>query len=194
MTSNDSKIEKIQLHFQALTSLASALNVASDELSKNVSILDEALKKLNIGLTTWVTFRSQAVEENEYSDDQIGYCKVEGKWGIALRHIWGDYGRDEYGGETGPWLFNDAPREFRIAAADKIPEVIEALGKEALNTTKKVQEKARQVGELASVIEKIANAPKVKSTNANADPVIQALKTLKTVTLSDGGTTKEGGK
>ncbi len=156
MTSSDSKVEKVQLHFQALSSVASSLNKASDELTKVVTILDEALKKLNVGLTVWVTFRSRAAEWlDEYDDDQIGYCKVNGKWGIALRRIWGD--SNERYGDEGPWLFNEAPREMRLHGVDKIPEVIEALAKEAFDTTKKIHEKTQEARELAGAVEKIAS-------------------------------------
>jgi hypothetical protein len=114
------------------------------------------LKKLNVGLTAWVTFRSDDDPGDSYDVDQIGYCKVKGTWGIALRKIWGNYSFGEHDSE-GPWLFNDAPRELRLQGVDKIPELIEALFKEAFDTTKKVQEKTRQVRELTIVIEKIAS-------------------------------------
>ena len=160
MTSSDSKLEKVQLHFEALSSIASSLNAASDELTKVVGILDEALKKLNVGLTAWVTFRSRFDEDepSAYDDDQIGYCKVKGSWGIALRHIWGSEVFDAHKGE-GPWLFNDAPRELRLHGVDKIPELIAALGTEAFNTAKRVQEKTQQVREIANVIAKVPGEP-----------------------------------
>jgi hypothetical protein len=163
MTSSESKIEKIQTHFKTLSSLAPTLNTASDELTKAVTVLDEALKKLNVGLSAWVTFRSRAAHpsatDEEYDVDQIGYHKVEGKWGIALRHVWGNYALEEFRVE-GPWLFNDAPRELRLLGVEEIPELIEALSKEASETAKKVQEKTKEVRELASVLEKIANEPR----------------------------------
>jgi hypothetical protein len=158
MTSGDQKIAKIQTHFKTLSEIASTLNTASDELTGSICVLDEALKKLNVGLTAWVTFRDRTVDEWRYDVDQIGYCKIDSKWGIALRRIWGDQDGGEFN-ETGPWPFNDGPRDMRIAAADKIPELIEALGKTAFDTTKKVQETAREVSALASAIEKIANGP-----------------------------------
>jgi hypothetical protein len=184
MTSSDSKVAKIQTHFQALAATASSLNTASDELSKVVSTLDKSLKKLNVGLTCWVTFRSRGIEDWEYDDDQIGYAKVNGDWGFALRHIWGDERSDNHD-DDGPWLFNDAPREMRIAAADKVLDVIEALDKEAANTTKKVQEKVREVGELASAIEKIANEPKAKSLSERIAAGEQSLKGTKGVSIGD---------
>lgn len=151
----DSKVESIQTHFKALSSVAISLNTASDELTKAVSVLDEALKKLNIGLTVWVNFRIKRFEDPEaYDVEQIGYSKVSGKWGICLRRVWGDLGMDRHD-EEGPWLFSDAPRELRLHAVDKLPELIEALNKTADDTTKKVQTKTREVRELANVVANI---------------------------------------
>jgi hypothetical protein len=166
MTSSDSKIEKVQKHFAALSSVASSLNEASDELTKVVTVLNEALKKLNVGLNAWVTFRTRGNDNQNpeaFDLDQIGYCKVNGAWGIALRHIWGNPIWDEYDAE-GPWLFNDAPRELRLHGVDGIPQLIEELGKEASDTTKKVHEKTQEVRELAGVIEQIANEHEAQMT------------------------------
>jgi hypothetical protein len=151
MTSIEPKFAKVQANFRALSSISTSLNTASDELVKAVSVLDEALKKLNVGLTVWVTFRSRG-DDRGYDLYQTGYGKVNRKWGIALRHIWRDNVTEQHD-EEGPWLFSDAPRELRITSVDSIPEAIEALSKEASSVTKKIQEKTQEVRELASVIE-----------------------------------------
>jgi hypothetical protein len=57
MSSNDSKLATIQTRFQALTSVASSLNTATDELTKTVGVVDEALKRFNLGLVVWVIER-----------------------------------------------------------------------------------------------------------------------------------------
>lgn len=165
MGSTDPKISQIQTNFQTLSTVASSLNAASDELNKVVSKLDEALKKLNVGLTVWIVFEDRSDEQHpdQYDCDQIGYCKVNGKWGISLRRIWGNEFYDATGNEEGPWLFTDAPREMRLRSVDKIPVLIEALSKEASNTTKKIQEKTKEVSELAAAIESAANEAKRKS-------------------------------
>jgi len=164
MTSGDPKVGKVLTNFEALSIVASSLNTASDELTHVVGILDEALRKLNIGLNVWVPFRFRVDDESptQYDQDEIGYAKVESIWGVALRRIYGDEAREEHR-EFGPWLFNDAPRELRLLAVDRIPALIEALSKEAITTTKRVQEKVKQVRELADGIEKIAKEPKAKS-------------------------------
>ncbi len=152
---NDSNITKIQAQFRSLSKIAPALNSASDELNKAVSLLDEALKKLNIGLTVWVTFRNRGEDESDYDEDQIGYSKIDGKWGIALRRIWGDWTRDIFHCD-GPWLFDAGPRELRLLGVDKITDVIEALGNQASAMTKRVQDKTKEVRELANVVGSIA--------------------------------------
>ncbi len=191
----DAKIAKIQKHFQALSETASTLNTASDELTKTVAILDEALRKLNVGLTVWVTFRRRDDDDqsNFYDDDQIGYCKVNGTWGIALRRIWGDEAWDRHE-EEGPWLFNDASRELRLCSVDMIPEVVEALAKEAADTTKRIQEKTKGVRELAGAIGSVSNEAKGKSLTL-AERIAAGQKSL-TGRLSDmvGRDVKEGGK
>jgi hypothetical protein len=153
MNSDDPKIAKVQARFQELSSLASSLNTASDELTQIVNGLDEALKRLNIGLTVWVAFRFRGDDEEPqmYDQDQVGYAKVSGTWGIAVRRIWGDDSRDIFH-EDGPWLFKDAPRELRIECLDQFPNVIEELAKVATATTKRVQEKTNQIRNLASAI------------------------------------------
>jgi hypothetical protein len=170
MPSDLSNPEKSQLHFESLTESASALNKASDELTKVVGTLDEALKKLNVGLTVWVAFAGRGDQDEPWSfdEDQIGYCKVSGKWGFALQRIWGDNRRGEYHSD-GPWLFNDAPREMRLKGVEKLSDVIRELAKAAFETTKRVQEKTEQVRALAGVIEQIANADK-KPTRPPAPP------------------------
>jgi hypothetical protein len=155
MSSGKTKSTEVADHFRALSSVATNLNKSSDELTKSVGVLDVALKKLNIGITVWVKYASWAMEPPEYGSDQIGYAKISGKWGIALRSVFGDESRDEES-ENGPWLFGEAPREMRLRAVDHLPELIENLGKVAFNTAKKLNEKAQQVSELAAVVEQIA--------------------------------------
>lgn len=196
MSLNDSKIAKIQAHFKTLASVAPALNAATDELNKSITILDEALKKLNVGLSAWVTFRSRGEDESDYDDDQIGYTKVDGKWGIALRRIWGDNLRDTFYCD-GPWLFNDGPRELRLLGVDRIPDVIESLGKQASVMTKKVQDTAKEVRELADVVGDITRekTPFEKSLQQGLTDFRVAGNTSKHTQLSDLlGKANEGSK
>ncbi len=196
MSSSDSKTAKIQTNFQALSAVAASLNSASDEFTQVIDALDEALKKLNIGLVVWVIFgdRGDENDPSQYDCDQIGYCKVDGKWGIALRHIWG-HEAFEVHNEEGPWPFKDAPREMRLRSVDKIPELIKSLSEEASSTTKKIQEKTKEVRELAAAIRSVTPETKPKSVTPSERIAGQKALTL-TGKLSEmgGREAKEGGK
>jgi prefoldin subunit 5 len=205
MTTSDSNTAKIQTNFQALSAVASSLNAASDEFTQVIGALDEALKKLNIGLTVWVIFGDRGDENDpaQYNCDQIGYCKVDGKWGIALRHIWGHEGFDAHN-EDGPWLFKDGPREMRLRSVDKIPDLIKALSEEASSTTKRIQEKTKEVRELAGAITSVTTEAKVKAKSVTlAERIVSGQKQplagiakTPTIAVSDllGRDNKTGGK
>lgn len=159
MLSSNSKIAKIQEQYLALAKLAPSLNSASDELAKAVAPFEETFKRLNLGLTQWVGYAFADVEAPRYDVYQIGYAKVQGKWGIALRRIWGNEQLDHHE-EEGPWLFNDAPREMRLQSVDQIPELFEALVKAASDTTKKIREKTESIREMAAAIGKLTSPSK----------------------------------
>ena len=195
MSSSDAKATRVQTNFQALSTIAPSLNTASDELTRVVGTLDEALKRLNLGLTVWVTSTDRGDDQDpaRYDIDQLGYCRVDDKWGISLRHIWGHEAFDAHN-EEGPWLFTNAPRELRLRSVDKIADLIEALSKEASATTKKIQEKTKEVGELALAIGKVPNETKP---NTLAERIAAGQKSLATMgRLSDlsGRDAKDGSK
>jgi hypothetical protein len=153
MSEKDKAVD-IGTRFRSLSTTAASLNKTSDELTEVVGILDEALKNLNIGLTVWESFAFGAEEPPDYSADQIGYAKVNGRWGIALRSIWGNESYDDHHSD-GPWLFGEAPRELRIQAVDHLPKVIQKLAKEAAETVKKLNAKAKDVRGLIAVVEDV---------------------------------------
>ena len=160
MSSNDSKNENVQIQFKVLATVASSLNTASNEFAKSVVILDESLKPLNIGLSVWVPFAFlEGLEHPDYDQDEIGYSKVNGTWGLAIRSIRGREGREGEAFEhvTGPWLFNEAAREMRIHSVEKIPDVIKALIEKASETTKRIQQKTKEVRALTEAIRPVTD-------------------------------------
>jgi len=150
-TKKESPFSKSQSSFRQLTAAATTLNSASDKLGQAVAALDASLKKLNLGIPSWVLIRDlSSPEDLEYTLEKLGYDKINGKWGIAISTIAGHEAFPEEDIEE--WLFNDAPRSLRIIAADKIPNLIELITKNAMDTTKKLNEKAYEVQELAVAI------------------------------------------
>jgi prefoldin subunit 5 len=174
-TNNDSLLQRVQSSYQRLTAVASNLNSVSDDLGRAIRALDESLKKLNLGVTTWHKFASDdGGESQDYWGKYIGYARVGGRWGISLSKTSGNYSAPpEYHTEE-EWLFNDAPREFRLEAVEHIPAMIESLikaGEEAVEKVRVKTSEARQLAEgLTSAAKPAQSAPRnVKSKLENGD-------------------------
>jgi len=153
--------ERVTNYYSQLSSVAADLNAVSDELGKSISEIDVALKKLNLGIATWVTIRG--ADNSPYDDSfwsrDIGYAKVSNKWGISLRTIDGQLS-DPDRSETEEWLFNDAPRSLRLEAIDKIPELLEKLSKDAVRTTKDIRARLDEAQAVAEAVKSAANGTK----------------------------------
>ena len=154
-------LERVANYYSQLSTVAADLNAVSDELGKSIAEIDAALKKLNLGITTWVTIRGDG--GNPYDDSfrsrDIGYAKVSNKWGISLRTIDGQLS-DPDRSETEEWLFNDAPRSLRLEAIDKIPELLEKLSKDAVRTTKDIRARLDEAQAVAEAVKSAANGTK----------------------------------
>lgn len=153
--------ERVQASYSNLASVASDLNSVSDELGKSISEMDGALKKLNLGVTTWVVIRAGGATEEEprYFSEEFGYAKVDGKWGISIRSVSGNCERSPDEERVEQWLFNDAPRSLRLSAIAKIPELLEKMAVEADKTAKDVRTKLVEAQEVAAVVTKAAQIP-----------------------------------
>lgn len=123
---------------------ASTLNAISDELSRSVANLDNALRRLNLGVSTWVRLSRTEDSQGVFSLKELGYAKIGGKWGLAVRTISGRGGQVTEQDEREEWLFNDAPRALRVQAIDMIPELLERLVRDARHTARSIQRKIRQ--------------------------------------------------
>lgn len=154
-------LERVANYYSQLSTVATDLNAVSDELGKSIAEIDAALKKLNLGITTWV--RIHGDDGNPFADDSfwsrdIGYAKVSNKWGISLRTIDGQHS-DPDRSVTEEWPFNDAPRSLRLEAIDKIPELLETLSKDAVKTTKDIRARLGEAQAVAEAIKGAASSP-----------------------------------
>lgn len=151
------RVEKAQRAIEQFPAAAASLNNATDQLGKAIAELDAVLKRFSLGVPTWIAFSSWE-HYNNYSSDEIGYSKIGGKWGIAIRTIEGNH-QDPEGDEIEQWIFNDAPRLLRVEAVSKIPELLEELLKKAAQMTNRIVEKAAEVDALAAGINAVIEAP-----------------------------------
>ncbi|MGI0079876.1 MAG: hypothetical protein ACRECH_09640 [Nitrososphaerales archaeon] len=153
--------ERIASSFKQLSAVSADLNLAADEFSKTISILDKALKSLNLGVSAWHQIAGN--EDEQYGDfwrRDIGYAQVKGKWGIAIRKTWGNNYHDRY--EEEEWLFADAPRWMCIESIGRLPDLFDELIKRTEETTTKIKARTSETKELVAAIDEIASelAPK----------------------------------
>jgi len=123
--------ERVISSFEKLSSAAKNLNNVSDELGRAITAIDYILQRLNLGVPTWVKIHGGEDQYTgmEYWSRDVGYAKIGNRWGIALCTRKGDHNNPDEE-EFDSWLFNDAPRWLRVEGVEKIPDLLEALGKD----------------------------------------------------------------
>ena len=146
-------IERVSAVFEKLVVSATELNVASDELAKPISEIDAALQKLNLGILTWVKVAGEHDQAYEYYwERSLGYAKVSGKWGIAIRAIQGHFEDPD----EEAWRFNDAPRSHRLEALEKLPKLLEELAKNCSETARTLKSRITATKQVATTISQMA--------------------------------------
>ncbi len=154
--------QRVQDSYRKLSEVATALNTASDKLGASISLLDLALKKLSLGISSWVHFNEVRYSDGiSYLYEDVGYTKLGGKWGLAIRTVPGNEVADEQD-DPESWPFNEAPRALRVRAVVKIPDLLEKLIADASAVIKTVDEQTEVVDALA---DSIADTPTNKRRN-----------------------------
>ncbi len=143
--------ERVSPSYRQLSLAASHLNLVSDELCKSIVVLDAALKKLNLGISTWSRLDRWEDAFGNYSSRYLGYAKVNNRWGIALRTVAGNNNQPEEA-TVEEWLFNEAPRALRIEAVEKLPDLFENLIKEADVAIRKVKAQTLNARHLSAAL------------------------------------------
>jgi hypothetical protein len=155
----DSLADIVQASYLQLSSVASDLNTVSDEFGKSVAEIDSALKKLNLGISVWVVVTEWQDDQGfDFHNQEIGYAKVEGKWGISIRTVSGNRNWPDQD-SVEQWSFNDGPRQLRLAAIEKLPELLTTLSKEAIVTTEKIKRKLAETQAVAAAVKAAAWGP-----------------------------------
>jgi hypothetical protein len=143
-----------------LSSTAVTLTVASRRLGAAITQLNEAFKKLNLGITAWVSTCTSDGNSYVTEYEEIGYARHKGTWGICIRQTIEGHAPEP---EETIWHFEDAPREMRIRGAEYLNQLVEKMNDTAKETTQKITERATDAEELATTINAIADEAKGKA-------------------------------
>jgi len=143
---------EIQANLKQLETSAHALNKLSDDLTKKVAEIEDTINGLNLGVTANVQIESWSDEEGTSSSRwRLAYGKQSGKWGFVIEYLFEDhlsYANDEYSS----WPFKDSPREQRIKAVEKIPQLLEALVKTSSEVAEQISSKISYTESLAATL------------------------------------------
>ncbi len=141
---------KAEAALKQLASLSKSLNEASDQLNKQIAEIESALNSYKLGISAWVELKRERQQtphgELTYADD-LGYAKHDGKWGLLVSSYC-----DIDPESVKTTLLRDASREVRLAAIDKIPELLSALSQEASKVTDEALKKAASAKEIAAAL------------------------------------------
>lgn len=150
--------ERVTADYTKLAASAASLNSVSDEIAAPIASIDTALKRLNLGVSAWVRVVGGEDPTTVISwHRSIGYDKMSsGAWGIAIRYRVIEM--DEVLRRDDEWLFNDAPRAYRLEALDKLPELLRELTAKADRTTDALRKKVATTKQVASAIESAATS------------------------------------
>jgi len=174
--------ERVQRTYKLLSAVATELNTSSDKLGASISALDSALRKINLGISSWVHFaESHSADNLQYSFEDIGYAKIGGKWGLAIRTVSGDERADF--DHIDQWTFNESPRGLRVRAVKKVPELLDQLIQDASEMVKEVEEQIGTVDLLTAAIEDIEAGPDKNSVAKYRELFSESAKTNAPVTM-----------
>jgi prefoldin subunit 5 len=143
--------ETVAEFYRQLAATASALNAASDELGKSITAIDAALKKLNLGITTWMPIGGHETADGSHETHFLGYAKVRGVWGIALSVQTGHNSMPDPVTDEN-WLFNDAPRALRVSGVEHLHKLFKRLIEDAEETTSKIQQQTQRAQNIAKAV------------------------------------------
>lgn len=153
--------DRVAAAFVKLAASATELNAVSDELSKSIQTIDEVLKKLNLGVSTWRKFADGMTDPVAFWSRSIGYARISARWGLAIR---ADYGRDDdpESEREDVWLFNDAPRSYRLEALAALPELLDQLAETSGKVAGQLKERVALTRQVAATLSQMASPDRRK--------------------------------
>ncbi len=150
--------DKIQSTLKKLASVSQSLNQASDQVTSRIAEVEASLREYKLGVEAWVDLWQW---EDTCSDtdgkhlmmlgrtQRLGYGKKDGKWGL-LTYIDAEESDDRH-----EFAFvREAPRDVRLAAIDKLPDLLEEVVRKAVETSEKATKQAEKAKQIVAGLNK----------------------------------------
>jgi len=134
---------------QEFQSVATDLNMKSNGINSTISICEQRIVNANAGIEYWLD--RELMRDNPTADEKgaliylawrFGFAKVAGDWHLAVQQVTRQWYVEDLGGgqrdegwcireASGPMARSQASRELRIAALERLPDLIQRLIAEA---------------------------------------------------------------
>src|SRR5712692_8552214 len=140
---------KAEAALKQLASLSKSLNEASDQLNRQIAEIESALNTYKLGISAWVELKREQ-EQTPGGDgkfyelthvEDFGYGKHNGKWGLLVSSYYEEFIDPAVPQTIETAFLRDASREIRLAAVEKVPDLLSALSGEAAKITDEVLKK-----------------------------------------------------
>jgi hypothetical protein len=137
-----------------LAPIAEQVNKKSNEINNTISTINAKLAKLNFGIEVWLdeTWNALSSSTRDYKGfprtteaSYLGYCLLDDKWQLAIKNVEEETtveDGEECTKEVNPDYvsLHQASRGLRLAALQKLPELLDALKGKASGVLKSIEE------------------------------------------------------
>lgn len=128
-----------------LEEISTRLNSSSDTLTEAIKNAEAKLASLRLGVAAWleepINIEQEFNEKGELEDQYItrfGYTKCNGAWHLALMEDSERWGGIEESGWPKITPLQQAPRELRVKALQKLPALLGTLTAKAIAALQEV--------------------------------------------------------
>ena len=115
--------------FVPLGAVAKYIANGTKPMADSISALDAELSRMQIASERWVTCKRSTYGQFSMTWD-LGYACLDGRWGIALRVVRSD-GADATDRSVEYWPFEQSPPYLRRRAVSQLPNLLDALARNA---------------------------------------------------------------
>ena len=137
----------LDVTLRSLSLASDQLNTNSNALNSAIAEVQTALQKYNLGVQAYVELAREGDGRDPYHKVwALSYSKQNGKWGLYVI----SYIDEDSDATWNPQALLEAPREWRMAAVDNFPALIETLVAEVNKSAAEAAKKVTQAKQIAA--------------------------------------------
>ena len=139
----------LDVTLRSLSLASDSLNSHSNALNSAIAEVQTALQKYNLGVQASVELDRETDDRSQYTKIwELSYSKQNGKWGLYVI----DYIDENPDDTWSPQALLEAPRDWRMAAVDNLPALIEKLAEEVKKSATKAAKKVSTAKQIAATL------------------------------------------